>query len=173
LTALTPKGIHHAIQPLAIGVCSWSLQVEKHPELKRHGQAGSRCRPDCLGDPHHAALGEGEPPSGSRPAAGFRMTGAMLGFPGEDYTQTADHSEDRCFGNPADRAERLERFQWARIEPALWGSLTDVAAGIIPEPRQPDRKPFLDTLLKVSDLARPKELPLPLKPGRRRPTSCG
>jgi hypothetical protein len=46
-------------------------------------------------------------------AAGFEMTAAMLGFPGEDYTtpQTIQHTGG--FGNPATRAERLERLQWA------------------------------------------------------------
>ena len=46
-------------------------------------------------------------------AAGFRMTGAMLGFPGEDYTTPATIQKSGGFGNPADRPERLKRFQWA------------------------------------------------------------
>ena len=76
-----------AIEPLAIGVCSWSLQVTSVPELK-----GFMDRLDidvvqiACGDPHHASWAEGDAMPAAATAAGFRMTGAMLGFPGEDYT---------------------------------------------------------------------------------------
>ena len=76
-----------AIEPLAIGVCSWSLQVKSVPELKACwiGSAVDVVQIAC-GDPHHAAWDEGDDMPGPPRLAGFRMTGAMLGFPGEDYT---------------------------------------------------------------------------------------
>src|SRR6266567_3804631 len=88
------------VEPLAIGVCSWSLQVKSIPELKR-----------------------------------------LL--------------------------ERLERFQWALDRTRALG-LNDLMlhAGFIPEPRQPDRKPFLDTLLKVSDLAKRKGVTIAFETGQ-------
>ena len=41
------------------------------------------------------------------------MTAAMLGFPGEDYTTPQTIKATGGFGNPADRAERLDRLAWA------------------------------------------------------------
>ena len=44
-----------AIEPLAIGVCSWSLQVKSIPELKRLlGRLGVNVVQIACGDPHHA-----------------------------------------------------------------------------------------------------------------------
>jgi sugar phosphate isomerase/epimerase len=146
------------IEPLAIGVCSWSLQVKSVAELKRLlDRLGIDVIQIACGDPHHAAWEEGDRLPEVARSAGFRMSGAMLGFPGEDYTtpQTIQHTGG--FGNPATRAERLQRFQWALDRTRALG-LGDLMlhAGFIPEPRDPDRKPFLDTLAKVSDLARAK-----------------
>src|SRR5438874_5992540 len=143
------------IEPLAIGVCSWSLQVKSVPELKR---LLDRLEIDVVqiacGDPHHAAWEEGDKMPEVARSAGFRMTGAMLGFPGEDYTtpQTIQHTGG--FGNPATRADRLDRFRWA-LDRTLALGLRDLMlhAGFLPEPGDPDRKPFLDTLGKVSGLA--------------------
>ena len=103
-----------SIDPLAIGVCSWSLQVKSVPELKGLlGRLGIDVVQIACGDPHHAAWEEGDGLPAAARAAGFHMTGAMLGFPGEDYTtpQTIQHTGG--FGNPATRTERLERFLWA------------------------------------------------------------
>ena len=108
-------------------------------------------------------------------AAGFDMTGAMLGFPGEDYTTPQTIQRTGGFGNPADRPERLERLQWALDRTVALG-LTDLMlhAGFLPEPGDPDRKPFLDTLAKVSDLAKARRAsPSPSRPARRPPTCCG
>src|SRR5262249_32889431 len=45
-----------AIEPLAIGVCSWSLQVKNIPELSRLlKRLGSDVVQIACGDPHHAA----------------------------------------------------------------------------------------------------------------------
>jgi sugar phosphate isomerase/epimerase len=143
-------------EPLAIGVCSWSLQVKSVPELKRIlDRLGIDVVQIACGDPHHAAWQEGDRMPEAARQAGLRMTGAMLGFPGEDYTTPQTIQLSGGFGNPATRAERLERFEWALQRTRALG-LTDLMlhAGFLPEPGDPDRKPFLDTLAKVSELAR-------------------
>jgi sugar phosphate isomerase/epimerase len=157
-----------SIDPLAIGVCSWSLQVKSVPELKGLlGRLGIDVVQIACGDPHHAAWEEGDNLPAAARAAGFRMTGAMLGFPGEDYTtpQTIQHSGG--FGNPATRAERLERFAWALERTRALG-LTDLMlhAGFLPEPGDPDRRPFLDTLGKVSALAQAKGVTVAFETGQ-------
>ncbi len=157
-----------AIEPLAIGVCSWSLQVKSIPELKR---LLDRLEIDVVqiacGDPHHAAWEEGDNLPEAARSAGFRMTGAMLGFPGEDYTTPQTIQKTGGFGNPATRAERLERFRWALERTRALG-LSDLMlhAGFLPEPKDPDRKPFLDTLAKVSDLAKAKGVTIAFETGQ-------
>jgi sugar phosphate isomerase/epimerase len=144
------------LEPLAIGVCSWSLQVKNIPELKRLlDRLGIDVVQIACGDPHHAAWDEGDRLPEAARAAGFRMTGAMLGFPGEDYTTPQTIQKTGGFGDPALRPERLKRFAWALERTRALG-LSDLMlhAGFLPEPGAPDRKPFLDTLAKVSDLAR-------------------
>ncbi len=157
-----------SVEPLAIGVCSWSLQVKSVPELKQLlDRLGVDVVQIACGDPHHAAWEEGDRLPEVARAAGFRMTGAMLGFPGEDYTTPQTIQKTGGFGNPATRDERLERFQWALDRTRALG-LTDLMlhAGFIPEPRDPDRKPFLDTLACVSDLARAKGVTVAFETGQ-------
>ena len=49
------------VQPLAIGVCSWSLQVKSVPELRRLlDRLGVNVVQIACGDPHHAAWEEGD-----------------------------------------------------------------------------------------------------------------
>ena len=100
-------------------------------------------------------------------AAGFRMTGAMLGFPGEDYTtpQTIQHTGG--FGDPATRPERLERLAWAIDRTKALG-LKDLMlhAGFIPEPGVADRRAFLDTLGKVSAMAAAKGVAVAFETGQ-------
>lgn len=156
------------IEPLAIGVCSWSLQVKNITELKRLlDRLGIDVVQIACGDPHHAAWEEGEALPDFAKAAGFRMTGAMLGFPGEDYTTPQTIQKSGGFGNPATRPERLERFQWALKRTRDLG-LNDLMlhAGFLPEPGDPDRKPFLDTLAKVSDLAKSKGVTVSFETGQ-------
>ena len=78
----------------------------------------------------------------------------MLGFPGEDYTTPQTIEKTGGFGDPATRAERIERFRWGLARTKELG-LSDIMlhAGFIPEVGAPERKPFLDTLAKVSELA--------------------
>jgi len=145
-----------AIEPLAIGVCSWSLQVTSIPELKSFMD---RLKIDVVqiacGDPHHASWDEGEAMPAAAKAAGFRMSGCMLGFPGEDYTSPQTIEKTGGFGDPATRPERLERFKWALNRTKELG-LTDIMlhAGFLPHEGDPARKPFLDTLAHVSELAK-------------------
>jgi sugar phosphate isomerase/epimerase len=157
-----------ATPPLAVGVCSWSLQVKSVPELRRLlDRLGINTVQIACGDPHHAAWEEGDRLPEAARAAGFAMTGAMLGFPGEDYTtpQTIQHTGG--FGNPATRAERLERFRWAldRTRALGLGDLT-LHAGFLPEPDNPDRRPFLDTLGQVSALAAAKGVTVAFETGQ-------
>ncbi len=156
------------IEPLAIGVCSWSLQVKSVPELKRlMDRLGVDVVQIACGDPHHASWDEGDAMPAAAKSAGFRMTGTMLGFPGEDYTtpKTIEHSGG--FGNPATRLERLARFQWA-LDRTVQLGLSDIMlhAGFLPEPSHPDRKPFLDTLAKVSQLAAEKKITVSFETGQ-------
>jgi sugar phosphate isomerase/epimerase len=157
-----------AIEPLAVGVCSWSLQVTSVPELKRLlDRLGVNVVQIACGDPHHAAWEEGDGLPEAARAAGFQMTGAMLGFPGEDYTTPQAIQRTGGFGNPATRAERLERFAWALDRTRALG-LTDLMlhAGFLPEPGDPERKPFLDTLGKVSALAAAKGVTVGFETGQ-------
>ncbi len=157
-----------SIEPLAVGVCSWSLQVKSIPELKTlMGRLGLDVVQLACGDPHHASWDEGDRMPEAALKAGFRMTGTMLGFPGEDYTTPQTIQKTGGFGDPATRPERLERFQWALERTRALG-LSDMMlhAGFIPEPGEPDRKPFLDTLAKVSDLARAKGVTVAFETGQ-------
>jgi L-ribulose-5-phosphate 3-epimerase len=145
-----------AIEPLAIGVCSWSLQVKNIPELKGFlDRLGLDVVQIACGDPHHAAWDEGDAMPAAARAAGFRMSGAMLGFPGEDYTTPQTIQRTGGFGPKELRPERLDRYRWALDRVKQLG-LSDLMfhAGFIPEPGDPERKPFLETLAKVGDLAK-------------------
>jgi sugar phosphate isomerase/epimerase len=157
-----------SIEPLAIGVCSWSLQVKSIPELKAlMERLGIDVVQIACGDPHHAAWDEGDAMPVAARSAGFRMTGAMLGFPGEDYTTPQTIQKSGGFGDPATRPERLQRFQWA-LDRVIAIGLSDLMlhAGFLPEPGAPDRKPFLDTLTKVSELAKTKGITIAFETGQ-------
>jgi sugar phosphate isomerase/epimerase len=157
-----------AIQPLAIGVCSWSLQVTSVPELKDFmDRLGIDVVQIACGDPHHASWSEGEAMPEAARKAGFKMSGTMLGFPGEDYTTPQTIEKTGGFGDPATRAERLERFRWGLNRTKQLG-LSDMMlhAGFIPEVGDAGRKPFLDTLARVSDLARQAGITIAFETGQ-------
>jgi sugar phosphate isomerase/epimerase len=61
----------------------------------------------------------------------------------------------------------MERFQWALDRTRALG-LTDLMlhAGFLPEPGEPDRKPFLNTLARVSDLAQSKGVRVAFETGQ-------
>jgi sugar phosphate isomerase/epimerase len=157
-----------ALPPLAIGVCSWSLKVKSIPELKRlMEQLGVDVVQIACGDPHHADWEEGERLPQVACGSGLHMTGAMLGFPGEDYTTPQSIQKTGGFGNPADRPARLQRFEWALDRTRELG-LHDLMlhAGFIPDPAKQDRKPFLQTLSRVSQLAEAKGVTVAFETGQ-------
>jgi len=157
-----------AIEPLAIGVCSWSLQVGSVPELRRLlDRLGLNVIQIACGDPHHAAWEEGDHMPEVARSAGFQMSGAMLGFPGEDYTTPQTIQKTGGFGNPQTRPERLERLTWALDRTRALG-LTDLLlhAGFIPEPGSADRPAFLDTLGKASAMAAARGVTLAFETGQ-------
>jgi sugar phosphate isomerase/epimerase len=159
-----------AIEPLAIGVCSWSLQVRNIPELKGFlDRLGIDVVQIACGDPHHASWDEGDAMPAAARAAGFRMSGAMLGFPGEDYTTPQTIEKTGGFGDPATRPERLDRFRWGLQRTRELG-LTDLMlhAGFIPEVGDPGRKSFLDTLDEVGELARREGITVAFETGQER-----
>ena len=54
---VSPAGL----EPWALGVCSWSLQVKSIPELKGFlDQLGINVVQIACGDPHHASWDEGD-----------------------------------------------------------------------------------------------------------------
>lgn len=156
------------IEPLTIGVCSWSLQVRSIPELKGllDGLGVDVVQIAC-GDPHHAAWDEGDRLPEAALTAGFRMTGAMLGFPGEDYTSPQTIQRTGGFGNPATRAERLRRLEWGLNRTRALG-LRDLTlhAGFLPEKGDPQRKPLLDTLAQAGELAKSKGVTIAFETGQ-------
>ncbi|HTU90818.1 MAG TPA: sugar phosphate isomerase/epimerase family protein [Gemmataceae bacterium] len=157
-----------SIEPLAVGVCSWSLQVKNVPELKHLlDQLGIFVVQIACGDPYHAAWDEGDRLPEAARAAGLQMSGAMLGFPGEDYTSPQTIQRTGGFGDPSRRGERLERFRWALERTRALG-LSDLMlhAGFLPEPSDPERKPFLDTLGQVSALAAAKGVAVAFETGQ-------
>jgi sugar phosphate isomerase/epimerase len=157
---------------MPIGVCSWSLQVKSIPELKGFmDRLGIDLVQIACGDPHHAAWDEGDDKPKAAKAAGFKMGGAMLGFPGEDYTTPQHIQRTGGFGDPALRAERLERFKWALDRTRELG-LADLMlhAGFIPEVGDPGRKSFLETLATVSQLAAEKGVTVAFETGQETST---
>jgi sugar phosphate isomerase/epimerase len=155
-------------QPFEIGVCSWSLQVTSIPELEGFcRELGLGLVQIACGDPHHAAWNEGDGLPAVAKAASFRMGGAMIGFPGEDYTTPDTIKISGGFGDPARRPERLERFRWAVARTVDLG-LTDLMghAGFLPEPGDPERSAFLDTLATVAGIAAEKGVTFSFETGQ-------
>ncbi len=160
--------VRDQLAPLSLGVCSWSLQVTSIPELKRLLEdLGVTTTQIACGDPQHASWQEGDAMPAAALASGLTLTGAMLGFPGEDYTTPQTIKATGGFGNPADRPERLERLKWALVRTRALG-LTDLMlhAGFLPEVGDPDRSPMLDTLTKAAELAAQQGVTLSFETGQ-------
>ncbi len=152
----------------AVGVCSWSLQVKSIPELKGFmDKLGVQLVQIACGDPHHAAWDEGEAMPKAALASGMKLGGAMLGFPGEDYTTPQTIQKTGGFGDPATRPDRLDRLRWALTRTRELG-LTDLMlhAGFLPEVGDPERKAFLDTLTEVSRLAAERGITIAFETGQ-------
>jgi sugar phosphate isomerase/epimerase len=149
-------------------VCSWSLQAKSIRELQRLlKQLGTNVVQIACGDPHHASWDEGDQMPEAALASGIVMTSAMLGFPGEDYTSPATIKKTGGFGDPALRAERLERLEWGvkRTRALGLGGLT-LHAGFLPERSDPGRKEMLDTLAQAGRLAAASGITLAFETGQ-------
>ena len=156
------------IPPLALGVCSWSLQVGSVAELRRLLDGlGVNVAQIACGDPHHASWEEGDAMPAAALSSGIAFTGAMLGFPGEDYTTPATIKATGGFGDPATRAERLERLRWALDRTRALG-LADLMlhAGFLPEFGDPDRPAMLRTLATAAELAADRGVTLAFETGQ-------
>ena len=156
------------LPPLSLGVCSWSLQVRSIAELRRLlDRLGVNVVQIACGDPHHASWDEGDALPETARTSGIIMTGAMLGFPGEDYTTPQTIKVTGGFGNPAWRPERLQRLEWA-LERTLALGLSDLTlhAGFLAEPDDPERSAVLDTLAKAADLAQKSGITLAFETGQ-------
>jgi L-ribulose-5-phosphate 3-epimerase len=163
---MTP--VHPGLPPLSLGVCSWSLQVKNNPELKGFlEKLGVNVVQIACGDPHHASWDEGESMPAVAHDSGIVMTGAMLGFPGEDYTTPQTIKATGGFGNPSLRPERIKRLKWA-LDRTIALGLSDLSlhAGFIPEPDDPARPAMLETLALAGDLAAAKGITLAFETGQ-------
>jgi sugar phosphate isomerase/epimerase len=144
------------------------LQVKNIPELRGFlDRLGINIVQIACGDPHHASWDEGEDMPAAALASGIVMTSAMLGFPGEDYTTPQTIKETGGFGNPALRAERLERLKWA-LDRTLALGLTSITlhAGFLPGPHEPGRADILQTLAEAGRLASEKGITLAFETGQ-------
>jgi L-ribulose-5-phosphate 3-epimerase len=159
---------HHVLPPLSLGVCSWSLQVKSIRELKGFlDQLGTNVVQIACGDPHHASWDEGDNMPAAALASGIVMTGAMLGFPGEDYTTPQTIKETGGFGPSALRNERIGRLVWA-IHRTMALGLSDLSlhAGFLPEPGDPGRSAVLETLTEAGRLAAARGITLAFETGQ-------
>jgi sugar phosphate isomerase/epimerase len=99
--------------------------------------------------------------------SGIVMSSAMLGFPGEDYTSPQTIKATGGFGNPADRAERLERLKWAVDRTAALGlSALTLHAGFLPAVDDPARPAMLKTLARAGAIAADRGITLAFETGQ-------
>ncbi|HNR98283.1 MAG TPA: sugar phosphate isomerase/epimerase family protein [Planctomycetota bacterium] len=152
-----------------IGACSWSLQVKSILELEELlKKVGLEWTQIALGDPNHASWEEDDATFVARvDKAAFRVSAAMLGFPGEDYT-TPDHiRRTGGFGDAATRSERLEILAWGlRKTKTLGLDILSTHAGFIPEQDDPARGAFMDTLRRALDAAEDEGITLAFETGQ-------
>ena len=156
------------IPPLALGVCSWSLQVGGIAELRRLlDELGVNVAQIACGDPHHASWEEGDDMPAAALASGIAFTSAMLGFPGEDYTTPETIRITGGFGDPALRDERLDRLRWG-VERTVALGLSDLTlhAGFLPEVGDASRPAMLDTLTRAAGIAADRGVTLCFETGQ-------
>jgi sugar phosphate isomerase/epimerase len=154
-TPSNPATTRDDLPPLALGVCSWSLQVTSIPELVGLLDGlGTRVVQIACGDPHHASWTEGDALPAAALASGLVLTGAMLGFPGEDYTTPQTIQATGGFGPANLREERLDRLAWGLERTRALG-LKDLTlhAGFLPDPGDPERRALLETLGRAARMA--------------------
>ena len=100
------------------------------------------------------------------------MTGAMLGFPGEDYTTPQTIKATGGFGDPADRAARLERLKWA-VDRTVALGLSDLMlhAGFLPALDDPAGRRCSTPSRRPARSPRSRGSHSPSKPARKPPNS--
>jgi L-ribulose-5-phosphate 3-epimerase len=165
---VTPPSTTRPVPPLTLGVCSWSLQVTSVDELKRLlDNLGVSAAQIACGDPHHATWSEGDALPEAARNSGLVLTGAMLGFPGEDYTTPQTIQATGGFGDPSTRPERLDRLAWALDRTVAMG-LSDLTlhAGFLPEIDDPGRSAMLATLARAGEMAGEKGVTLAFETGQ-------
>ena len=157
-----------SIPPLAVGVCSWSLQVTGVAELERLcGEVGVDVVQIACGDPHHAVWDEGDDLPAEAKGASFRMASAMIGFPGEDYTTPATIKATGGFGDPATRGARLETFRWAVERTRAFGLDALLChAGFLPDEAGAERDSLFDCLAEAADVAAGQGVTMLLETGQ-------
>jgi sugar phosphate isomerase/epimerase len=138
-----------------LGVCSWSLQVDNVPDLVRLArEVGAEVVQVGLGDPNHGSWKEGRRFLAALKDSGLRVSGTMIGYPGEDYTTPQTIQRTGGFGDAARRTERLATFRRAAEETAELGlEILLSHAGFIPEEGDPARSSFLDCLRSAAEIA--------------------
>ena len=121
----------------------------------------------ACGDPHHASWAEGDDLPAAALASGLRFCGAMLGFPGEDYATPAAIQATGGFGDPATRAERLDRLAWG-VDRTVALGLSDLTlhAGFLPATHDSARRSFLDTLARAGGIAADRGVTLAFETGQ-------
>ena len=121
----------------------------------------------ACGDPHHAAWEEGDRLPEVARAAGFQLTGAMLGFPARTTPRPTTSAAPAASATPPTGRTASNASPGRSTAPAPSAS-TDLMlhAGFLPEPGDPDRKPFLDTLGKVSAMAQAKGVTVAFETGQ-------
>jgi sugar phosphate isomerase/epimerase len=163
-----PEAAHQVLPPFSLGVCSWSLQVKSIAELKSFlQQLGTNVVQIACGDPHHASWQEGDRMPAAALESDIVMTGAMLGFPGEDYTTPETIKQTGGFGNPSLCAERIERLKWG-IHRTMALGLSDLSlhAGFLPAPGESGRAAVLEALSEAGRLAAAKGITLAFETGQ-------
>jgi sugar phosphate isomerase/epimerase len=155
-------------QRCRLGVCSWSLQPRSIPELQNLLAAvGANWVQVACGDPQHASWAEGDEMPAAARAAGLHMTGAMIGFPGEDYSTPQTIAATGGFADPRLRSERLEILHWAlRRTRALELNSLSFHAGFIPKARSDEYRRFVDTLAQAARIAQEHSVTLALETGQ-------
>ena len=157
-----------ALPPLSVGVCSWSLQVKSIPELKGFmDRLGINLVQIACGDPHHAAWDEGDDMPKAAKAAGFRHGRGHARLPRRGLHHAANDREDRRVRRPRPAARTNRALQVGpRPHPGARPDRPDAPRRLHPRSRRPGRKPFLDTLGKVSQLAAEKGVTVAFETGQ-------
>lgn len=151
-----------------IGVCSWSLKVRSVGELQNLlREVGVACTHVALGDPNHAAWDEGPDLVQALKKANLDISATMIGYAGEDYTTPETIKRTAGFGDPATRRERLEVFKRAvEMTAELEVEVLASHAGFIPDPADPERASFLDSLGEAADYAEQKGVIFAMETGQ-------